>query len=104
VEHREDVDMPTYIALTNFTEQGVRNIKELPERWRQAQQRSERMGEKITLYLTMGQYDAVAIIEAPDDETAARGLLTVAQEGHIRTITLKAFSREETERIIRSLG
>ncbi len=96
--------MPTYISLTQFTDQGIHNIKELPERWRQAEQRSQQMGEKITLYLTMGQYDAVAIIEAPDDETAARGLLTVAGEGHLRTTTLKAFSREEAERIIRSLG
>ena len=97
--------MPTYISLLNWTDQGIRNVKQAPERARQAEQLAQQLGGRIiSVYLTMGQYDLVVVLEAPDDETVARAMLTLGAQGNVRTTTLKAFNREELERIIGSLG
>jgi uncharacterized protein with GYD domain len=97
--------MPTYLLLTKWTDQGIRSIKESPDRVRQAEAALQQLGARMTAwYLTMGEYDNAAIIEAPDDETMARMALTLGSQGNVRTTTLKAFSREEFENIVRSLG
>jgi uncharacterized protein with GYD domain len=96
--------MPTYISLANITDQGMRNIKEIPERARRSQELAERLGCKLTAYPTMGIYDVVFVLEAPDDETAARYFLTVGSAGNIRTTTLKALSTDEFMRIAGSIG
>jgi uncharacterized protein with GYD domain len=95
--------VPTYISLIKWTEQGIRNAKGAPDRMRQAMQRAEQAGGKLTIYVTMGEYDAVAILEAPDDQAAMRGQLELGTQGNIRTTTLKAFSREEFEQVVGSL-
>src|SRR2546422_944537 len=65
--------MPTYISLMKFTEQGIRNVKDHPKRRENAAKGIESMGGKLLhTYLTMGRYDIVAIIEAPDDDVAAK--------------------------------
>lgn len=93
--------MPSYILLVNWTDQGIRNIKESPERLAHAKQSIEAAGAKMTgFYLTMGRYDMVAIIEAPGDEVAAQILLHVGQGGSVRTETLKAFPEEQYRSII----
>ena len=97
--------MPTYILLTKWTDQGIRNLKESPNRVRQAEEAFQQLGARMTAwYLTMGEYDNAAIIEAPDDQTMARLALTLGSQGNVRTTTLKAFSRGEFEEIVRSLG
>ena len=96
--------MPTYISLINWTDQGIRAVKESPNRLRESEPLFQQMGVKlIGFYLTMGEYDLVAIAEAPDDETASRFLLSLGSAGNLRTKTLKAFTRDEYERIIGSL-
>ncbi len=96
--------MPTYIALLNFTEQGVKAIKDLPARIAGGRQQMESKGAKLHSYfLTMGQYDAVAIVEAPDDESMASLLLMQAGVGNIRTTTLRAFTEEEIPGILDKL-
>ena len=95
--------MPTYISLIKWTDQGIRNVKGTPDRQRQVMQRAEQAGGKLTIYMTMGEYDAVAIVEAPDDQAAMRGLVALGAEGNVRTTTLKAFSQEEFEQVVRSL-
>ena len=96
--------MPTYIMLANWTEQGVRGIKESPRRLDSAKKLlKEAGGEFKTFYLTMGDYDMLAIYEAPDDAVAARFVLQVAQLGNIRTRTLKAFPEAAYREIIASL-
>ena len=93
--------MPTYISLVNWTEQGIRELKESPARADATAELAERAGGKlIQLYWTVGPYDIVAIFEAPDDETAAAMQLTVGSRGAVRTTTLRAFGREEFERVI----
>lgn len=96
--------MPHYVILINYTEEGIRDIKNLPERLKQVEERVKQGGGKfVDWYLTMGQYDAIAIAEMPDDETAARGVLAQAAQGRVRTTTLRAFTRSEAEAIVRSL-
>jgi len=93
--------MPTYISLVSWTEQGMRELKESPARADATAKLAESVGGKLVqLYWTVGPYDIVAIFEAPDDETAAAMQLTVGQRGAGRTTTLRAFGREEFERII----
>ncbi len=97
--------MATYLLLCNWTDQGIRNVQEAPNRARQAEGLAEQLGCKIgSVYLTMGQYDLAVRVEAPDDATMARYALSLGTQGNIRTTTLKAFPREEFEQIIHSLA
>ncbi len=96
--------MPRYIQLYNWTDQGVRNAKESPNRIRQAAQSLEQLGGKlIEISLTMGEYDLIGVLEAPNDEVVARFALTLGGSGNVRTTTLKAFSLDEFEQLARSL-
>ena len=96
--------MPTYITLFRYTQQGKQNIKDMPTRLEQNKQLLSRLGAELKgFYLTMGQYDAVAIGEFPDEETAARAALIVGLGGAVTTETLRAFTEEEAVNIVRSL-
>ena len=93
--------MPTYVVLANWTDQGIRKIKESPRRLDSAKKAIEAAGGKmIGFYLTMGKYDEVLIIECPSDEIAATMGLSTGSQGNIRTETLKAFSEAEYRNII----
>ncbi len=97
--------MPTYVVLFNWTDQGVRNVKDSPTRIRQAEDRFRQLGVTLTsIYCTMGDYDLVGVLEAPDDQALARALLALGMGGNVRTKTLKAFPREEFEQIVGGLG
>lgn len=96
--------MPTYISLINYTEQGIRDIKDAPKRVTAAKKLLASMGGKMKgYYLTLGSYDIVTVAEAPDDETAAKFVLTIAAAGNVRTTTLKAFPEADFREIIKSL-
>jgi len=96
--------MPTYITLIHFTQQGIEKIKEGPARLDRAKAAIKAAGGEIkAYYLTVGQYDAVAIGEAPSDEAYAKTMLAIASAGAIRTETLRAFSEEEYRKIIAAL-
>jgi uncharacterized protein with GYD domain len=93
--------MATYIALIDWTEQGVRGFKDSVDRYEAASSALEGMGVRFTdVYWTLGTHDIVALVDAPDDETLAAGLLVVAGQGNIRTTTLRAFSRDEMRSVI----
>jgi len=96
--------MATYISLTNWTDQGIRNVKDAPKRIEAARQMMKDAGGELkALYMTMGAYDVVVIAEAPSDDVVARFLLTVGGLGNVRTQTLRAFTEAETTSIISSL-
>ena len=96
--------MPTYITLANYTQQGMANIKQSPSRLDAARQALQPLGVDITaFYLTMGRYDFVAVVEAPDDEAAAKTLLALGAQGNIRTETLRAFAEDEFRQIVDAL-
>ncbi|MER5464579.1 GYD domain-containing protein [Streptomyces sp. NPDC002668] len=93
--------MPTYVTLLNWTDQGVRGYKDTPQRAEAFAAAARRLGaEVLNIYWTVGPYDLVAVVEAPDDETATAALLQVGGVGNVRTTTLRAFGREEMDRII----
>ena len=93
--------MPAYIALIDWTDQGVRDFKDTVDRYEAAQSAFESRGVNFTnVWWTLGTHDIVATVEAPDDETLAAALLSVAAQGNIRTTTLRAFTREEMRTVI----
>ncbi|MSQ13446.1 MAG: GYD domain-containing protein [Dehalococcoidia bacterium] len=96
--------MPSYLILANYTDQGIRTIKQSPQRVEAFKQAATAAGGKVVfVYLTMGQYDLALLAELPNDEVAARLALTVGAQGNVRTTTLKAFQETEFQRIIGSL-
>ena len=96
--------MPTYILLMKLTEQGIKDIKNASQRTEQAVKQLEAMGGKlISIYTVMGEYDYVAIGEAPSDEVIMTFLLGLGSLGNVRTTTLRAFTREEFAQIIKKL-
>ncbi len=95
--------MPTYIGLVNYTDQGIRKIKDSPDRLDAVKNLAKDLGGELKqFFLTMGKYDIV-VYELPDDAAAAKFSLTVGQVGAIRTTTLKAFSEGEYRDIIAAL-
>ena len=96
--------MPHYISLANWTDQGVRNVKESPKRVDAAQALANKLGAKMQLFFTLGEYDIVAVTEAPSDEVAMQLLLELGKLGNVRTKTLKAWSPAEATKIIAKLS
>ena len=97
--------MPTYISLIRYTQKGAENMKESPARLDAAKELYKSMGAELkAFYLTMGQYDAVVVSEAPDDETVAKLALTIGSLGAIRTETLRAYTEDEYRNIIAALA
>jgi uncharacterized protein with GYD domain len=93
--------MATYVVLANFTNQGVRNAKDSPKRADAFKEMAKKCGATVKdLYWTQGQYDAVTIVEAPDDMAATALALSVGALGNIRTQTLRAFSAADMKGII----
>jgi len=96
--------MATFITLIRFTPQGIGSIKDSPKRLDAARQAFRAMGAELKQwYLVQGQYDAVAIGEAKDDETAMKLALVINSQGSIRTETLRAFTEDEYRKIIAAL-
>ncbi|MGX7874149.1 GYD domain-containing protein [Mesorhizobium sp. ORM6] len=97
--------MTTYIMLMNWTEQGAKNVRDSPKRLDAARKQLGEMGGSFkSFYLTMGEFDMVAVVEAPDDAVLARFALMLATGGSVRTRTLKAFPELAYREIISSLG
>ena len=97
--------MPTYVALMNWTDQGVRNVRDTVHRRKQSDALAEKHAAKIEqVYWTVGPYDIVAVLQAPDDESATAVLLELGTAGNLRTTTLRANEREEMSGILQRLG
>ena len=96
--------MPTYIALINWTSQGIAKVKDSPKRLDAGRKAFQKLGVEIKqAYSTMGRYDLVCIMEAPDDEAYAKATLSLGRLGNVTTETLKAFTEDEYRKIIGSL-
>ena len=97
--------MPRYVALINWTDQGVKNFKDSVDRFEAVQQAGSASGVRFTdIYWTIGSYDLVGVVEAPDDETLTAALLTAAAAGNIRSTTLRAFDADQMKAIIATTG
>ena len=88
--------MVTYVVLTKFTDQGIRNAKESPKRAHAFKQMAETFGATVKeLFWTQGQYDIVTVVEAPDEISATALNLSISALGNVRTESLRAFSAAE---------
>jgi uncharacterized protein with GYD domain len=93
--------MPTYASLLHWTDQGIRNYKDTTSRAEDFTKLVENKGGRVReLLWTVGEYDIVAIVEFPDDETGTAALLQVGSLGSIRSNTMRAFTADEMGRII----
>jgi uncharacterized protein with GYD domain len=97
--------MPNYVVLMNWTDQGIRTVGETVQRRDQADALADKHGARIEqVYWTVGPYDIVTIVEAPDDESATAMVLELSSGGNLKTTTLRAYGREEMSGIVQRLG
>ena len=93
--------MATFIALIDYTEQGLRSIQKSPQRATAFAEQAKQTGVTVKdLYWTYGGHDGVLILEAPDDRAASALLLELARAGNVRAQTLRAYDRSEMEEIL----
>lgn len=96
--------MPGYIGLLKYTQQGLTDIKNGPERIKKTKGLAEKMGiRSIGTWVTMGPYDLVIIGEAPDDQTIAAFSLALGRAGNVTTTTMRALSEEEFAQVVARL-
>ena len=97
--------MRSYVILSNWTDQGIKNSRDTVKRAKTFRALIESRRGKLREHLyTLGEYDIVMVTEFPDDDTAAAAVLTLASLGNIRAKTMRAFTDEETAAIIAQLG
>ena len=93
--------MATFIALLDYTDQGIRNIADSTQRADKFASMAERAGAKVVAqYWTIGSHDGVLVLEAPSDETASSLLLALCATGNVRTTTLRAYEWAEAQDLI----
>jgi len=97
--------MPTYISLTNFTDQGIRNVKDTTKRADAVKEAAKKFGVTAKeFYWTLGSYDLVVVFDAPDDASMTALGLSIGSAGNVRTQTLRAFSKDEMSKILAKMG
>ncbi|HZZ62822.1 MAG TPA: GYD domain-containing protein [Roseiarcus sp.] len=97
--------MSTYIALANWTPEGIRVVGNAADRLDAVKKLMADMDCRYhSIHMTMGEYDLILIYDAPDDAVAARLTLQIAKQGFVRTKTLKAFPEQAFREIVKSLG
>jgi len=95
--------MPTFITLVNFTDQGIKAIKDSPDRLQAFKAAAEKMGVKVKdVYYTVGSYDLVTVVEGTGEAVTAT-LLKIGSQGNIRTQTMRGFSPDEMKKIIATM-
>jgi uncharacterized protein with GYD domain len=93
--------MPTYITTMQFTEQGIKAVKDTCKREAAFQAAAQKMGVKVTgLYWTLGAFDGVIVFEAPDEATATAAMLHLSSLGNMSTQTARAFDATEMQKIL----
>ncbi len=97
------IRMPQYISLLNWTEQGIKNVKESPKRADAATAVASKLGAKMQIFYTMGEYDLVSVTEAPNDDVAMQVLLELGKLGNVRSKTMKAWTPAEATKVISKL-
>ncbi len=96
--------MARYVLLSRFTQQGAQNIKDGPARLEAVKETLQGLGAELKdFYLTLGEYDAVVVVEAPDDETVATASLAIGSLDNVRIETLRAFTEDEYGQIVSTL-
>jgi uncharacterized protein with GYD domain len=97
--------MANYIVLANWTDQGIRNVKDSPARYDAFKNLCKKHGAEVKqLFMTMGAHDLVVVVEAPGDEAIAKIAPAIGAGGNIRTTTMKAFNEAEYRQLTASVG
>ncbi len=93
-----------FICFLNWTDEGAKNVKDIPERYDAAHSLASSLGGKVVeAYVTTGQYDVVTILDMPDGDAMTKYALTLGSRGLARTTTVRAFPIEEISQIVSSL-
>ncbi|MGH6664410.1 MAG: GYD domain-containing protein [Pseudolabrys sp.] len=93
-----------FLMSVNFTEQGIRNIKDSPKRAQAAKELAKKCGcDMKEIYLTSGESDLMVMLETPNGDNVAKFALAVGSQGHVRTRTCRAWSLSEYTKIISEL-
>ena len=93
--------MPTYIVVGNFTDQGVRNVKDTLKRLETVRGVAKKLGITVKdAYWTLGQYDIALVAEAPDEAAMTAFGLSVGAQGNVRTQTMRAFTTDEMGKLL----
>jgi uncharacterized protein with GYD domain len=101
---REVMEMPTYILLLKLTDKGIREIQKAPQRIDEAMREFKGLGGNVMVFFpVMGDYDYVAVGDAPDDRMAMTFILWLGSRGDVRTTTLRAFGLDSFTHIIERL-
>ncbi len=97
--------MASYIVLINYTDQGIRNVKQSPKRRKAAIATAEKLGIKVEeAYLTMGPCDMVLVADAPNDEAMTTWALSVGSLGNVRTQTMRAYPADKMDEIFAKIS
>ncbi len=99
--------MPTYVLLVNWTDQGIRNVRETVQRADRGvlEQLKQKYGTQVErIYWTVGPYDLITIVEAPDDESVSAMVLDLGSLGNLKTTTLRAYDRDAMSGILERMG
>jgi len=97
--------MVTYVMLLNWTDQGIRNVKDSPKRLDAVKKLAKELGGEVkSFYMTLGQYDLVLILDMPNNDKQAAFALKLGSSGNVRSTTLKAFPEEDYRRILATLA
>ena len=93
--------MPTYVSLINFTQQGAQNFQDTPRRAAAFRDAAKKAGVTVReIYWTLGAFDGLLVLEAPDEQTVTAAMLGLASLGNVRTQTLRAFDESEIGSIL----
>lgn len=96
--------MATYIILSNFTEQGIRNVKDTTNRADTVRETAKKFGVTTKeIYWTLGSFDVVALFDSPDEASITALALALGQAGNVRTQMLRAFNKEEMKGVLGKL-
>jgi uncharacterized protein with GYD domain len=96
--------MPLFIVTINWTEQGIRSVKDAPKRSQAAKELAKKLGVEIKqIFLTSGDSDLLAIIEAPNGDAVAKLAMTLGAQGNIRTRTVRAWTEPEFMKLVSEL-
>ena len=95
--------MAKFVVLGNWTDQGIKSVKETTRRARAAQEAAVKQGGKLDVWWTMGRHDIVAVLDMPDSEAALGFLVSLGMQGNIRTETLPAWSASEVDEVLKTV-
>lgn len=93
--------MTRFLTLINYTDQGIRDVKDSGKRAAAFGKAVEAAGGKLlSQYWCLGEVDGCATFEVPDEETGASVLLALGQAGNVRTKTVRLYDNEEFQKIL----